>query len=281
MGLFRILITEPVVVGAIVLSTIAMFGLGFVEEGSAAAQAWLIVDIACVIFFAIEATLKIWFSGWRLYWADRWNRFDFTISVLCLPVLAIPFVDAHLFIGFPVLRLARLFRLFRLLRFIPERDRLAAGVVRALKASIGVFLAIGLVNFIFAMGAHILFAQKAPQYFANPAKACYSMFQIFTIEGWYEIPDAIAAGASDSWAVLARVYFGAAVLIGGILGLSLGNAVFVDQMVADNTHSLEDRVDALSDEIHLLHNEILALRSLLRERAVPAPEGGGSTPAEP
>jgi voltage-gated sodium channel len=98
------------------------------------------------------------------------------------------------------------------------------------------------------------------------------MFQIFTVEGWHEIPDAIAAGATDSWAALARIYFGLAVLVGGILGLSLGNAVFVDQMVADNTDTLEGRVDQLTDEIHILHNEILALKALLHRRVDSPPE---------
>ena len=37
--------------------------------------------------------------------------------------------------------------------------------------------------------------------------------------------------------------------IGGILGLSLANAVFVDEMMMDNTEYLERKVDALTEEI--------------------------------
>ncbi len=258
--MFRYLVREPVVVGVILLSALAMFMLGFVEHGSRGYWIWLGVDIACVVLFALEVIAKISLRGWRMYWGQSWNRFDFIITILSLPVIATPFYDARVFVGFPVLRLARLFRLFRLMRFIPERDRLAAGIVRALKASVGVFFAVGLVNFIFAMGAHILFQDKAPQYFANPAHACYTMFQVFTVEGWYEIPQAIASGSSAGWATLARIYFGAAVLIGGILGLSLGNAVFVDQMVQDNTNLLEHQVQDLAEEIHMLREEIRALR---------------------
>ena len=80
--------------------------------------------------------------------------------------------------------------------------------------------------------AQILFASDAPELFGDPLRACYSMFRIFTIEGWHEIPDAIGRNASAEWTAFARVYFGVAVLVGGILGLSLGNAVFVDQMAA-------------------------------------------------
>ncbi len=266
MGLLRFLILEPVVNGIIVLSTIAMVMLGFAEHGSGHYKFWVGVDIACVVYFVAEAAIKIWQFGWKPYWSQRWNQFDFVITVLCLPVLMIPFTDSKLFIGFPVLRLARLFRLFRLLRFIPERDRLSAGVVRALKASVGVFLAVMLVNFIFAMGAHILFGGKAGGAFADPARSSYSMFQVFTVEGWYELPEKIAATSDATWATFARIYFGVAVLVGGILGLSLGNAVFVDQMTSDNTDDLEQNVEDLSAEITSLREEIRALRSALKDR---------------
>jgi voltage-gated sodium channel len=260
--LLHFLVGEIVVVTVILISALALFMHGFAEPGTGAASFWFAVDYGCVVFFVVELVTKIGLEGRRLFWAQRWNRFDSAIIMLSTPVLMIPFVDLRAFTGVPVLRLARLFRLFRLLRFIPERDRLAAGIVRALKASVGVFLAVALVNFIFAMGAHLLFREIAPQHFGTPLEACYSIFQVFTVEGWYEIPQAIAVGAdNDTWEFFARVYFSSAVLIGGILGLSLGNAVFVDQMMTDNTVDLEHKVDELSDEIRMLRDEIREMRA--------------------
>lgn len=258
----RFLISEAVVVTVIMVSAVALFMHGFAEPDTAASSFWFAVDYACVVFFLVELVTKLALEGPRLFWAQRWNRFDTSIILLSTPVLLIPFVNLRAFTGVPVLRLARLFRLFRLMRFIPERDRLAAGIVRALKASVGVFLAVALVNFIFAMGAHLLFREIAPQHFGTPVESCYAMFQVFTVEGWYEIPMAIAEGAdNDTWEFFARVYFSSAVLIGGILGLSLGNAVFVDQMMTDNTIDLEHKVDALSDEIRMLRDEIREMRA--------------------
>jgi voltage-gated sodium channel len=272
MKILRALACETAVITGIVLSTVAMFALGFTAPDSTAYKVWLAIDIACVVYFVAEACAKVALCGWREYWAVRWNRFDFLIVALSLPVLVSPFAHEYAgFVGVPVLRMARLFRLFRLLRFIPGRARLGAGVVRALRASVGVFLAIMIVNFIFAMGAHILFDQIAPDYFGNPARACYSMFRIFTIEGWHDIPEAIERNASDGWVVVARIYFGAAVLIGGILGLSLGNAVFVDQMMADNTRDVERDVAVLTTEVRALRDEIRALRGEIGARADPAP----------
>jgi len=57
----------------------------------------------------------------------------------------------------------------------------------------------------------------------------------------------------------ARIYFISAVLIGGLLGLSLVNAVFIDEMTADNNKLLEKKIDDLS-------NEIKSLRSLIEEK---------------
>ena len=45
------------------------------------------------------------------------------------------------------------------------------------------------------------------------------------------------------------VVFVLAVLVGGILGLSLANAVFVDEMTADNNDRLEQMVSDLREEL--------------------------------
>ena len=39
------------------------------------------------------------------------------------------------------------------------------------------------------------------------------------------------------------------VLIGGIFGMSLANAVFVDEMTMDNNQTLEAKIDKLQEEI--------------------------------
>ena len=80
---------------------------------------------------------------------------------------------------------------------------------------------------------------------------------------WHEIPDAIGRNASAEWTAFARIYFGVAVLVGGILGLSLGNAVFVDQMMADNNDVVERDVAEMTREVSLLRAEIRELRELL------------------
>lgn len=253
------LINEKTVVAAIVVNTVALFFMASTDKHTITREIFFWIDYVCVIYFVVEAALKVGCVGCREYWKSSWNKFDFIVVVLSLPVLIEPLgiFETGAFAVLLVLRVGRLFRLFRALRFIPNRDHLIVGIQRALKASVGVFIALAIVNIVFAIGASMLFSDIAPDYFGNPAISIYSTFRVFTIEGWYEIPDAISAGAGDpTVGVLARLFFVVTVLVGGIIGLSLANAVFVDEMTMDNTEKLEDKVDALLEEVRSLRKEL-------------------------
>ena len=87
------------------------------------------------------------------------------------------------------------------------------------------------------------------------------MFKVFTIEGWFEIPDELAEEGLAEWdLLLLRGYFAFSVVIGGILGFSLANAVFVDEMTADNNDELEQLVVELRGELADFRQEMLALQ---------------------
>lgn len=216
-----------------------------------------IVDLICVVFFVVEMLIKIGVLGWRRYWDRGWNRFDFLVVLASVPVIVAPLLNMEELGVLMALRLGRLFRLFRLMHFIPNRAHLWVGVKRALKASVGVFLALLIFNLVFSLGATQLFGRIAPEHFGNPALSTYSLFRVFTIEGWYEIPDVIAERAPHPFiGVFARLYFMGAVLVGGVFGVALANAVFVDEMTLDNNDELERKVDALMDEVRSLRADL-------------------------
>jgi voltage-gated sodium channel len=257
------LVSDRLVMAVIVLNATALVLHEMAAPGSPSRSLWFWVDYACVVYFLVEAALKIRLDGWPRYWSDNWNRFDFTVVILSLPALLGPFLHVSRFAFVLILRLGRLFRLFRLLRFIPDLDHLVLGIKRALRASIGVFLALMLINLILAVMATLFFRDLDPEHFGNPVVAGYSIFQVFTVEGWNEIANnleqrAIAENPTDAQLVVTgtRIFFVVAVLIGGILGLSLANAVFVDQMMMDNTESLEAKVDTLTEEIRRLRRDL-------------------------
>ncbi len=259
------LVSDRLVMAVIVLNATALVLHEMAARGSPARQLWFWVDYVCVVFFLLEALLKIRRRGWSDYWSNGWNKFDFTVVLISMPALLGPFLDVSQFAFVLILRLGRLFRLFRVLRFIPNLDHLVTGVRRALRASIGVFLALVLINLILAVMATLLFRDLDPEHFGNPISAGYSIFQVFTVEGWNEIADrleerAASVDASNSrWLIAGtRIFFAAAVLIGGILGLSLANAVFVDEMMMDNTQALERKVDSLTEELRRLRDDLTA-----------------------
>jgi len=111
-------------------------------------------------------------------------------------------------------------------------------------------------NFILALFTCHFYGELVPEYFGDPLISSYYIFQMFTVEGWNEIPAVVAeaatqAGLENATLIigLARFYFILVVLIGGIFGMSLANAVFVDEMTMDNNKVLEEKIDGLEEKI--------------------------------
>lgn len=255
------LIQESTVVAVIVLNAIALFLDAFPDlpTGVHALLFWF--DYGCMLFFVAEAGIKVRQQTFAVYWSSWWNRMDFLIVVGGLPLLASPFVNEalHDLSILLLLRLGRLLRFSRLMRSVPNAAEIWRGVVRALRASVAVFLVWFVLNLILAMGATLLFGdiEAVRPYFGDPLLSFYSLFKVFTVEGWYEIPDLLArSGEAEGSIVLLRLYFMLSVLIGGILGLSMANAVFVDEMTADNTDEVEQMVTELRRELQAFREEM-------------------------
>lgn len=210
------------------------------------------------ILFIIEMTVKINDKGFSKYISNGWNRFDFILIIISIPSLGVVFFNdsaLHLNI-FLTLRVFRVFKFFRLVRFFPNVSKLVASLQRALKASYFVIAGFFLLVFIFSLVTCSLFKNVVPEFFANPLQSFYSIFRLFSVEGWYEIPDLIATRTSPVIGLISKLYFIVLLLGGGIIGLSLVNSIFVDAMVSDNNDDLEIKVSQLSGKIDLLTEKI-------------------------
>ncbi len=213
-----------------------------------------IFDSIITVLFLVEAIVKIKYYSWRGYISSNWNKLDFLLVVLSLPSIYLVFFNGQ-FIGLEfllVLRVSRVFKFFRFFKFVPGILHLIRGIRRALKTSIFVLLGFLVFNFIVSVLSCYLFKEIAPKYFGNPIDSFYTTFRIFTVEGWYEIPDKITSGASGSVAFFTKIYFIVILITGGIMGLSLVNSIFVDSMVSDNNDELEKKVDELNQKIEEL-----------------------------
>jgi voltage-gated sodium channel len=243
------LISEPLVLTIIGLNAVAIVLNGFshIREHFGEWITW--VDYGCLLYFVAEAILKIRRNSFTNYWKRGWNKLDFIIVLGSSPLLLEPIVGGSVQF-FSIVLVGRFLRFLRIMRFVPNSEKIWAGVSRALKASAAVFLTLLVLNIILAMGANALFGDVAPKHFGDPLKSAYTLFKVFTVEGWYEIPEEMAANGEDGGLVnMVRGYFVFAVFTGGILGLSLANAVFVDEMIADNNDRLEKMVTNLREEL--------------------------------
>ena len=233
---------------AILLNALVIFLLYFPDLKN---NFWLeLVDSLFLLFFVVEAIVKLQVLKPRKYFAESWNRFDLTIVVASLPSLLTHFIPVPNTSLLIILRLFRLVRLIRFIRFVPNLTSILEGLGRALRASVFVLAALLVLDFLLAIFTCHFYAEVAPEYFGDPLIAAYSIFQMFTVEGWNEIPDAIASSTDNPLVIgISRLYFVLIVLIGGIFGMSLANAVFVDEMTIDNNRGLEKKIDDLQEEL--------------------------------
>jgi len=210
----------------------------------------LIIDDFFILFFLLEAIVKLWVLKPRGYFASGWNVFDFAIVLFSLPTILsyfLPIPNTSLFL---LLRLFRLIRLVKFMTFIPRMNQILSGLVRALKASVFVILALVFLNFMLALFTCHFYGEIAPEYFGDPLVSSYTIFQLFTVEGWNEIARVVIERTDSPLLLgLTRTYFVLVVLFGGIFGLSLANAIFVDEMTVDNNQDLEAKIDRLIEEI--------------------------------
>lgn len=249
----RLLLDDRFILGVIFINAIVIFILGFSPENHLLAGLETLDHFFTLVFLA-EALVKI--RTWKAsgYFSSWWNVFDFALVLLALPSLLLWLTPANASqLDFLLIfRVLRVFKFFRFVRFVPNIHHIFVGVGRAARASVLLVAVFFIFNFILSLVACFLFRDLAPEHFGNPFQSFYSMFKVFTIEGWFEIPDAISESSPPMISFAVRLFFMTIFFLGGVIGLSIVNSIFVDSMVSDNNDSLELKVDALQRKIDLL-----------------------------
>lgn len=259
----KTLLNDHVILAVILLNSIVIF---LIESGMNT-PLLIGLDMACTVIFLLEMIAKHVCLGVRNYWHDGWNCMDGVLVLLSLPSLVIPFLDVTMF-NFSVvlsLRLLRVIRFMRVFHFFPNVAQVGQGLMRALRDSGVVLIGFAVILLLFGLINCSLYREVAPEYFATPLRSVYSVFRVFTVEGWYEIPDAIAAATSPLVGRLTRFYFCFLLAAFGILGLSLINSVFVDAMVADNNDDVKEQLTRIEQQQACLEQEIKELKEMLKK----------------
>jgi len=219
-----------------------------------------VLDALCLLIFTIEMIVKHVEYGVREYWQDGWNRLDGLLTILSFPSLLellIP-IDMMQLSFLMILRLLRILRFFRVLHFFPNFSKVVKGFKAAMRDSYAILLSFFVIIIIFGLINCSLFRDADPEHFQTPIRSIYAVFQICTVEGWYEIPNAVAAyyGGSTIAAECVRIYFCTLLIFGGIIGMSFINSVFVDAMVADNNDDLIIKLDEMQKTLDELSNRL-------------------------
>ncbi len=254
----QLILDEKIILFIIIINSLTIFFEGFDEFGHKIQYTITLIDSLITVVFILEAIVKIKHYGWERYIKENWNKMDIILVILSLPSLVLLFFhNIHADLSFLlVLRISRVFRFLRFFKFIPGIKHLLKGILRALKSSLFVFILFFIYNFIISIISCYFFKEASPDLFGNPLKSFYSTFKIFTVEGWYEIPDLLSKNMDTISAILVKTYFILILITGGIFGLSLVNSIFVDSMVSDNNDELEAKVDELNEKIDKLIEKI-------------------------
>lgn len=244
--LHSVFLNERIMLAMVVLNTCTIFAGGFGK----APEFFLWVDSFFTLLFLFEAVTKIRAYGWKQYWKENWNKFDFVITLLALPSLANLFIEGTLSTNILLsLRTLRIFKSFRLLKFIPNINGLMKGVGLAMRASLIVSIAFAVLMLIIAILTSAVFGGMAPDLFGDPGLSLFTIFKLFTGDGWSDIPSDIVGGDTGFLSRIIKAVFAFLFFAGGILGLSLVNSIFVDAMASDNNDDVLERLDKIEQKL--------------------------------
>lgn len=236
---------------------------------------WL--DVIFTIVFMVEIFVKIQDQPGSKkigsYLSSHWNKIDFYSVLLALPSIGVLFSHHfEYFAGFTALRTLRVFKFLRIIEYIPNGKRITRQVFKALKSISFIIFAFVVYSTIISIISVSLFKPVAPTYFHDAFDAFFTIFKIFSGDGFSDVVAEIASNTSGPFLIFTKFYFVFIVFTGSILGLSLINTIFIDQMSQIEEH-IEDKekvaLDMVMSEINGLKEQnrqlLEAIKDLKRE----------------
>jgi voltage-gated sodium channel len=194
---------------------------------------------------------------------DKWNKIDFYSVLLASPSIGVLFTeDLEIFAGFTALRSLRIFKILRVIEFIPEGKKISSKLLKALKGVFFIMVVFIIYSTITSLISVTLFKSSSPSFFSNAFDSFYTMFKIFSGDGYSDVVADIVSNSSVEFGYFTKLYFVMIVFTGSILGLSLINSVFIDQMSSFNEKDekqrnvLENKLDEILKNQELLFKEL-------------------------
>lgn len=238
------------------------------------------LDVIFTLIFIWEITINVFQSSGRTFVEkfkhfhnDKWNKIDFYSVLLAIPSIGVLFMeDLEVFAGFTVLRTLRIFKILRVIEFIPEGKKISSKLLKALKGVFFIMVAFIIYSTIISLISVTLFKSSAPSFFSNAFDSFYTIFKIFSGDGFSDVVAEIVSNSSLEFGYFTKLYFVMIVFTGSILGLSLINSVFIDQMstfdekAEEEINLLENKLDEILKNQELLFKEINEMKKRKDDR---------------
>eukprot|EP00474_Spongospora_subterranea_P010840 CRZ11298.1 hypothetical protein [Spongospora subterranea] len=210
-----------------------------------------VIDNVFLGIYQTELLMKMYV--WRIhFFRNGWNMFDlFVVSTSTLEVWSMMFIGSLGGIDPKVLRLLRIFRTLRAIRalrvlrtitFLRSLQVIATTLLRSLPAMSNIFALIALVTYVFAIIGVSLYRDTLPECFADLPTACFTLFQIMTLDDWFTIYD---RGRNASPYMI--FYLAAAVITETFILVNLLIAVIVSNL--ENSHYVLTKEKMLAQKL--------------------------------
>lgn len=236
----KLVLNSTVINTVIVLNCAVIFLLLFSGIPYTINKTLVWFDYLFNIFFLIEIIIKLSVYG-HSYFKSVSNIIDvFLISAIIISFFVGDYQNVY---GLYVLRLIRVIKCVKLFEIIPNYERIVKAVHIAWKTCSGLFVGILIILFVVAIILTIFYNDNPN--FSNPLASLYSAFRLFSIEGWYEIPDEIASNSGIVKAFFTKTIFSFIVFFGGIVGMGFLTSVITDELASDNNDEVLERLDRL------------------------------------
>ena len=236
-SVFKLFILGCIIVNALMLGYDAHFGAG--SSYRALIEQW---NSIFLWIFTAELLLEFIAQGPRRYVRNGWNWFD---------VIIVGVSWASAAPGITALRAFRVIRVFRLVSNVPQMQRVAEALVRALP---GIFATVSVLTIVFYIGAIMattLFGQEFPERFGDLLKSSLTLFQLTLFDDWGNIVAEVGAEIPWAW-----VFFLVFTVLSAFAVLNLFIGVIVDAVQEARASELSEDVKEIERDVSEIEEDV-------------------------
>ncbi|XP_060099049.1 cation channel sperm-associated protein 2 [Heteronotia binoei] len=196
------------------------------------------VAVWVILFIFIIEIMLNWMFGFRKYWKNPWNVFDFTITLISfIPEFAFFSNTTYRIETKQVIQIFRILRCLKLLPRIGQVRVIIMAIAKALRAMAFILLLLIFFFYVFAVAGIFFFESytrsdrddlEYSMYFKDMPNALVTIFILFTMDHWYAL-------LQDSWKIpeINKLVTGMFIILWLLIGAFIFRNLFVAIMVAN------------------------------------------------